>query len=64
SPANLGENFREVTGLLPIPTDEPLVRDYLLHFLKDAENYDAYAPYLAEPWLKAVFAEAKIVNGI
>ncbi len=64
SPANLRQNFHGVTGLAPIATDEPLVRDYLLVFFKDAENYEAYAPYIAEHWLKAVFAEAKIVNGV
>ena len=53
-----------MTGLPPIGGDEPLVRDYLLHFLKDAGELRAYAPYIAESWLKAVFAEAKIVNGI
>jgi len=40
------------------------VRYYLLVFLKDAGDFKAYAPYLAESWLKAVFAEAKIVNGV
>lgn len=63
-PANLGQNFRKVTGLAPIGTDEPVVRNYLLHFLRESENYKAYAPYFRENWLKAVFAEAKIVNGV
>ena len=63
-PANLGQNFRKVTGLAPIGTDEPVVRNFLLHFLRASENYKAYAPYFRENWLKAVFAEAKIVNGI
>ena len=64
NPANLGQNFHSVTGLAPIGTDEPVVRNYLLHFLKDAENYKPYAPYFKEAWLKSVFAETKIVNGI
>ena len=64
SPANLGKSFQNVTGLAPIGTDEPVVRNYLLHFLKDAEDYKAYAPYLRESWLKGVFAETKIVNGV
>ncbi len=63
-PANLGQNFRKVTGLAPIGTDEPVVRNYLLHFLRESGDYKAYAPYFRESWLKAVFAETKIVNGI
>ena len=63
-PANLGQNFRNVTGLAPIGTDEPVVRNFLLHFLRESEDYKAYAPYFRESWLKAVFAETKIVNGI
>ena len=63
-PANLGQNFRNVTGLAPTGTDEPVVRNYLLHFLRESGDYKAYAPYFKESWLKAVFAETKIVNGI
>jgi len=63
-PADLRKNFHDVTGLAPIGADETLVRDYLLHFLKDAKNYESYAPFIAENWLKAVFAETKIVNGV
>ncbi|MCH2062291.1 MAG: hypothetical protein MK194_01055, partial [Roseibacillus sp.] len=63
-PANLGQNFRKVTGLAPIGTDEPVVRNFLLHFFRESEDYKAYAPYFRENWIKAVFAEAKIVNGI
>ena len=63
-PANLGQNFTKVTGLAPIGTDEPLVRNYLLELLKEAGNYKPYAPYFRETWLKGVFAESKIVHGI
>jgi hypothetical protein len=62
--ANVGADYREVTGFPPIGGDDALVRDYLLHLLKDAKNFDPYAPYIAESWLKAVFAESKIVNGV
>lgn len=62
--ADPNRDFRAVTGLPPIGGDEPLVRDYLLYFFKEAEDYETYAPYINESWLKAVFAEAKIVNGI
>ncbi len=63
-PANLGQNFSKVTGLAPIRTDEPLVRNYLLELLKEARDYQPYAPYFKENWLKGVFAESKIVHGI
>ena len=63
-PVDLGKNFQKVTGLPSIGTDEPVVRNYLLHFLREAADYKAYAPYFQESWLKAVFAETKIVNGV
>ncbi|MGB1128624.1 MAG: hypothetical protein ACPG4K_01140, partial [Haloferula sp.] len=63
-PVDVHRNFTEVTGLPPIGGDEPLVREFLLHFFKAAKGFDAYAPYIRESWLKAVFAEAKIVNGL
>ena len=61
--ANCGDHFDSTTGLPPIGDDEPLVREFLLHFLEDADGYQRYSPYLEESWLKAVFAEAKIVHG-
>ena len=64
TPANLAQNFNSVTGIPPLGSDETLVRNYLLHFLKDAQDYKPYAPYFKESWLKSVFAETKIVNGV
>lgn len=63
-PADPKRDFAPVTGLPPTGSDDAVVRAFLLHFLKDAEDTKAYAPYFAENWLKAVFAEAKIVNGV
>jgi hypothetical protein len=63
-PADLNRDFRPITHLPPVGSDEPLVRAYLLELLKDAENTADFAPYLAENWLNAVFAETKIVHGI
>ncbi|MGV3530792.1 MAG: hypothetical protein ACO1QR_00375, partial [Chthoniobacteraceae bacterium] len=64
-PVQLGdEAAARVVIIPPLPTDEPLVRDYLLHLLKDEQTMDAFAPYLRDTYLKALFAEAKIVNGI
>lgn len=62
--ANLNEDFSPATLLPPVGDDEPLVRSFLLHFFVDAEDYKAYVPYISEPYLKEVFAEAKIVNGL
>ena len=60
--ARLGQSF----GLLqlpPVADDEPLVRDYLLHFFVEAADFDAYKPWIRDDFLKPLFAEAKIVSG-
>ena len=63
--ADLNADFREVLGSIPqIHSDEELVRDYLLHLLKDEPTWEPWAAWLLDTWLKPVFAEAKIVNGI
>ena len=51
-------------ALPPIRNEEPIVRDYLLHFLTAADNYDDYRTLIEEPYLKRIFATAKILNGI
>ncbi|MCX6927806.1 MAG: hypothetical protein NT154_32045 [Verrucomicrobia bacterium] len=48
----------------PIGNEEPLVREYLLNLLREAANYDEYRPWLRDDFLKRLFAESKIVNGI
>ena len=61
--AELGQQF----GLVwcpPIVNEEPLVRDFLLHFFQEAPNYDEYRPWVRDDFLKPLFAEAKIVNGV
>lgn len=62
--ADCNRDFRKITSLPPIGNDQAIVRDYLLHFLIKEDNYTTYVPWLTESWLKSVFAEAKIVNGI
>jgi len=61
---NLNARFQALTTLPPIGLDEPLVRDYLMHFLKDAADFKAYSDYVEHNYLKRCFAETKIVNGI
>ena len=68
-PVNLGEDFRAVTLHPPIQLDEPLVRDYLMRFLKDvpgvdAPAYKAYLDYVHDVYLREALAETKIVHGI
>ena len=62
--ANLGQDYRNVTMLPAIGNDEPLVRDYLSHFFEKETNYKPYQPYVTESYLKELFAETKIVNGL
>ena len=62
--ANLDADFREQTTFPPISIDEPLVRDYLMRFLRDAANFDAFGELVEHDYLKRTFAEVKLVNGI
>ncbi len=60
--ARLGQAF----GLLqlpPVADEEPLVRDFLLHFFAAAPDYKAYLPWIRDDFLKRLFAEAKITAG-
>ncbi len=61
---NLNADYQPQTGLRPIITDEPLVRDYLHHFLKDLADYKEFLPLVNDGYLKRRFAETKIVNGL
>ena len=64
-PADLGKDYREVTTLPSAQGgDESLVKSYLLKFLKDDQDTTKFAPYLSESWLRRIFAESKITNGI
>ena len=61
---DLNADFREVTACPPIHNDEALVRDFLLaHFVED-EDWQTYAPFIRDDYLKAAFAEAKLTHGI
>ncbi len=61
--AQLDQGFGLV-ACLPIGNEEPLVREYLLNFLREAANYDEYRPWIRDDFLKRLFAESKIVNGL
>jgi len=62
--ANLQESYQKDTLLRSIGNDEPLVRDFLMHFLKEAADYKRFWTLIKEDYLKEVFAETKLVNGI
>ena len=62
--ANLNANYESVIFIPPVRTDEPLVREFLLHFLARQPEWQPYAPYISDNYLKELFAEAKIVNGL
>ena len=62
--ASLGSDHSKATFMPPIRNDEPLVRQYLGHFFLEAEDYQAYATYLRDDYLKVVFAETKLLNGL
>jgi hypothetical protein len=63
-PVDLNADFRPVTACPPIAADEPLVRDYLLHFFVGDQSWVGFAAYIREPYLKTLFAEAKLTNGV
>lgn len=61
--ARLGQSF----GLLqlpPVADDEPLVRDFLLHFFVEAADFDSYKPWIRDDFLQRLYAEAKITAGV
>ena len=62
--ADLNFDYSAVTGFGSIGNDEPLVRAYLMEYFKAESGYEAYAPFILDTYLKPVFAETKIVNGI
>ncbi len=61
--AALSENYSKSIRSLPINNDEPLVRDYLHHFLADAANSKVFAKFFEDDYLKKQFATAKILAG-
>ena len=62
--AELASDYHARTSFPPVGHDEPLVRRYLMHFLKTAMNTDEFADYIEYTYLKEVFAETKMIHGI
>src|SRR5262245_4656022 len=63
-PCDLNANYEGATLLAPIVSDEPLVRSYLAHFFVEAANTKEYEPFVNDIYLRHLFAETKIVNGL
>ncbi|MBN2452577.1 MAG: hypothetical protein JXR77_19490 [Lentisphaeria bacterium] len=61
---DLQADFGRQTLYGAIGTDEPLVRDLLAHFLRDAADPNAFAAWFEEGYLRTVFAETKLLHGI
>ncbi|MCA9070290.1 MAG: hypothetical protein KDA84_15255, partial [Planctomycetaceae bacterium] len=61
---NLNVDYQGVTLFPRIGNDEPLVRSYLVHFFAEEANWKAYELYVNDIYLKHLFAETKIVNGL
>ncbi|MBN2583267.1 MAG: hypothetical protein JXL80_09370, partial [Planctomycetes bacterium] len=61
---NLGADFSQYAAWPAIGSDEPLVRDYLMHFFRDADSVKPFDEYVRDDYLKKLFAETKIVNGL
>ncbi|MFV1966941.1 MAG: hypothetical protein ACC628_16060 [Pirellulaceae bacterium] len=63
-PADLNARFEPVTLMDPVRNDEPLVRSYLQHFFLKETSTKPYEPYVQDDYLRELFAETKIVNGL
>lgn len=58
---NAGQRFGDAVIWPPIGDDEPLIRSYLMHFYRDADDWKGCEMYLREDYLKPLYAEAKIL---
>ena len=63
----LAEPTRDFSALAivpPIGDEQPLVRSYLDHFLKDADSTAKFDGLLKPEYLRSVFAETKLLHGV
>ena len=61
---NLSSDFSSFTMLPPVGNDEPLVRSYLAQFFVEAADIRPFDTWINDVYLKHLFAETKIVNGL
>ena len=62
--ARLADDFMQKALLPPVGDEQPLVRTYLEHFLRDADNSEEFSPFLQPEYLRQVFAETKLLAGV
>ncbi len=64
--AELGRDFRAITGLAPIGDDVGLITEYLAELFRDPEvdDFSEYTNWLDERFVRRVFAETKILAGL
>jgi hypothetical protein len=62
--ADLNADFSQVARLPIIGNDEPLIREYVQHFLLDASDTKEFETWVDKGYLRRQFAEVKIVNGL
>lgn len=58
------QDFTALAIVPPIGDERALVRTYLEHFLKDAESTAKFDGLLKPEYLRSVFAETKLLNGV
>jgi hypothetical protein len=63
-PAQLGQDFRAITGLASVRDDEPLVSEALSVLLRDASSPKEFSGLVQTHWLNRLFATTKILHGI
>ncbi len=61
--ADLNSDFQHLAIVPPIGNEQPLVRTYLEHFLRDADSTKEFEGLLRPEYLRAVFAETKLLAG-
>ncbi len=61
---DLNADFSQVARLPIVGNDEPLIREYLQHFLLDATDTKEFETWVDKGYLRRQFAEVKIVNGL
>ncbi len=62
--ADLNADYSTATRMPAIVDDEPLVRSYLQYFFLTETTYKPYEQFLDDTYVKRIFAETKIVNGL
>jgi len=63
-PCRLQDNYQDLTRLPAIGNDEPLVREFLLEFLKEAADTREFEAWIDDVYLRQLWAEAKLTHGL